>query len=122
MFERTKCTVATLCICSSWPLFLFLVLLLRFFYYMFTHVMLMCNAFCFVSVSLDIAKIFMQWCNLHSHNKHRRNCLQSLFVASSAVTEIKTRKGKGKAIPLEAWTGPEGSRRLRLPDFKTIVT
>jgi hypothetical protein len=27
---------------------------------------------------------------------------------------------KGKAIPLEAWTGPEGSRRLRLPDFKTI--
>ena len=29
---------------------------------------------------------------------------------------------KGKAIPLQAWTGPEGSRRLRLPDFKTIGT
>jgi len=29
-------------------------------------------------------------------------------------------KGKGKAIPLQAWTGPEGSRRLRLPDIKTI--
>ena len=27
-----------------------------------------------------------------------------------------------KAIPLQAWTGPEGSRRLRFPDFKTIVT
>ena len=27
---------------------------------------------------------------------------------------------KGEAIPLQAWTGPEGSRRLRLPDFKTI--
>jgi hypothetical protein len=27
---------------------------------------------------------------------------------------------KGKAIPLQAWTSPEGSRRLRLPDFKTI--
>jgi hypothetical protein len=26
---------------------------------------------------------------------------------------------KGKAIPLQALTGPEGSRRLRLPDFKT---
>jgi len=26
---------------------------------------------------------------------------------------------KGKAIPLQAWTGPEGSRNLRLPDFKT---
>ena len=31
-------------------------------------------------------------------------------------------KGKGKAIPLQAWTGPEGSRKLRLPDFKTIGT
>ena len=28
----------------------------------------------------------------------------------------------GKAIPLEAWTGPEGSKRLRHPDFKTIGT
>ena len=26
------------------------------------------------------------------------------------------------AIPLQAWRGPEGSRRLRLPDFKTIGT
>ena len=31
-------------------------------------------------------------------------------------------KCKGKAVPLQAWTGPEGSRRLRLPDFKTIGT
>ena len=31
-------------------------------------------------------------------------------------------KGKGKAIPLQSWTGPGGSRSLRLPDFKTIVT
>jgi hypothetical protein len=25
-----------------------------------------------------------------------------------------------QAIPLQAWTSPQGSRRLRLPDFKTI--
>jgi hypothetical protein len=31
-------------------------------------------------------------------------------------------KCKGKAIPLQALTGPEGSRRLRLPDFKIIST
>jgi hypothetical protein len=31
-------------------------------------------------------------------------------------------KGKGKTIPLQAWTGPGGSRRLRLSDFKTLVT
>jgi hypothetical protein len=29
---------------------------------------------------------------------------------------------KGKAIPLQALTGPGGSRRLRLPHFKTIGT
>jgi hypothetical protein len=31
-------------------------------------------------------------------------------------------KYKGKAIPLNAWTGPEGSRKVRLPDFKTVGT
>jgi len=30
--------------------------------------------------------------------------------------------GKGKAIPLPAWSGSEGSWRLRLPDFKTVGT
>jgi hypothetical protein len=28
----------------------------------------------------------------------------------------------GKAIPLQAWKGPEGSRRLRLPDLMTVGT
>ena len=26
----------------------------------------------------------------------------------------------GTAIPAQAWTGPEGSKKLRFPDFKTI--
>ena len=29
--------------------------------------------------------------------------------------------GKGKAVPLQAWTGPEGSRKLRFPDFVTTA-
>jgi len=29
--------------------------------------------------------------------------------------------GKGKTVPLQAWTGPEGSRKLRLPDFVTTT-
>jgi hypothetical protein len=33
-----------------------------------------------------------------------------------------TIQGKIKAIPLQALTGPEGSRRLRLPDFNTLRT
>jgi len=36
-----------------------------------------------------------------------------------AVTPLELR---GKAVLLQAWTGPEGSRSLRLPDFKTIGT
>jgi hypothetical protein len=31
-------------------------------------------------------------------------------------------KGKGKEIPLQASTRPEGTRRMRLPNFKTICT
>jgi hypothetical protein len=31
-------------------------------------------------------------------------------------------KVKGKALPVQAWTGPEGSNRSSLPDFKTIGT
>jgi hypothetical protein len=38
------------------------------------------------------------------------------------VNETPLFKGEGKAIPLQAWTGPEGSRSLRLPDFTTIGT
>ena len=30
-------------------------------------------------------------------------------------------KGKGKAVPLQTWTGPESSRKLRLPDFVTTA-
>jgi len=30
-------------------------------------------------------------------------------------------KGKGKAIPLQAWSDPECSRKLRFPDFMTTA-
>ena len=30
-------------------------------------------------------------------------------------------KGKGKAVPLPAWSGPEGPRKLRFPDFMTTA-
>ena len=28
---------------------------------------------------------------------------------------------KRKAVPLQAWNGPEGSRKLRFPDFMTTA-
>ena len=30
-------------------------------------------------------------------------------------------RGKGKAVPLQAWSGPKGSRKLRFPDFMTTA-
>jgi hypothetical protein len=33
---------------------------------------------------------------------------------------IEMSKGKGKSVPLQARTGPEGSRKLKRPDFKTL--
>jgi len=45
-----------------------------------------------------------------------------LNATTALPTENNPSKGKGKAIPLQAWAGPEGSRKLRLPDFKTIGT
>jgi hypothetical protein len=44
-----------------------------------------------------------------------QNCHNSLSMLPSVPS-------KGKVIPLQTLTGPEGSRRLRLPDFKTIGT
>jgi hypothetical protein len=40
------------------------------------------------------------------------------------ITEVKIegrKKVKGKAVPLQAWIGPEGSRKLRFPDFVTTA-
>jgi len=41
---------------------------------------------------------------------------------SDTCYDVMLKQVKGKAMPLQAWTGPEGSRRLRLPDFKTLDT
>jgi hypothetical protein len=30
-------------------------------------------------------------------------------------------KGKGKEFPLQAWSDPESSRKLRFPDFMTTA-
>jgi hypothetical protein len=37
-------------------------------------------------------------------------------------TEDVEYSSKGKTIPLQALTGPEGSRKLKLPDFMTVGT
>ena len=51
------------------------------------------------------------------------NCLCfCVYVPDDDLTEVETCRGtcdKLKAVPLQAWSGPEGSRKLRFPDFMT---
>jgi len=44
--------------------------------------------------------------------------LSTLFSNTLSITSSLN----VKAIPFQAWTGPEDARRLKLPDFKTIAT
>jgi len=39
----------------------------------------------------------------------------------SKTDQITLGKKKGKAVPSQAWSGPQGSRKLRLPDFMTTA-
>jgi len=50
--------------------------------------------------------------------------LNSIILHTSNFLKTVTKAAycQGKAIPLEVWSGPEGSRRLRLPDIKIIST
>jgi hypothetical protein len=57
------------------------------------------------------------WCQLYT-SKRQIQCA----VDNKLLTSVTIHWQKGKAIPLQAWTDPEGSRKLRLPDFKTIGT
>ena len=41
----------------------------------------------------------------------------NLYIAVVIIAVL----GKGKAVPLQAWSGPEGSRMLRFPDFMTTA-
>jgi len=61
---------------------------------------------------------------------HHRICGPSLTETSLCGACLFTFKPdkivvmnlKDKAIPFQAWRDPEGSRRLRVPDFKTVST
>jgi hypothetical protein len=40
-----------------------------------------------------------------------------VIVLEQTSVFILNSKGKGEAVLLQAWSGPEGSRKLRFPDF-----
>jgi len=50
---------------------------------------------------------------------HRNSAKEHVTTASKRTLHACT--SKGKAIPLQAWSGPEGSRKLISPDFMTMA-
>ena len=53
-----------------------------------------------------------------------QNCSCNQFHYIGTYKQVETNsmtKNRVKAVPLQAWTGPEGSRKLRLPDFVTTA-
>jgi hypothetical protein len=57
--------------------------------------------------------VYLNPLHVQDSNKH---------IIDENVHQVSYLQEKGKEIPLQTWTGPKGSRRLRLPDFKTIGT
>jgi len=37
------------------------------------------------------------------------------------LQHLNTNNKSGAAVPLKAWSGPEGSRKLRFPDYVTVT-
>jgi hypothetical protein len=48
--------------------------------------------------------------------------LHEKLESPATMTPVLKGEKKGRAIPLQAWTVPESSKRLRFPDFETIGT
>jgi len=43
------------------------------------------------------------------------------IVSKDPILILLSWRQKGKAVPLQSWTGPEGFRQLRFPDFVTTT-
>jgi hypothetical protein len=53
-----------------------------------------------------------------NQNGLKLNGTHHLLVYADDVSILR---GKGKAVLLQAWSGPEGSRKLRFPDYMTMA-
>jgi hypothetical protein len=48
-------------------------------------------------------------------------CYTDIITVQRRVRNTNNSNVKGKAVLLQAWNGPEGSRKLRFPDFMTTA-
>jgi len=60
----------------------------------------------------------------HAHKGIAENELylgKIFFFQKTCPLSFFNCKGRGKSVPLLAWSGPEGSGKLRFPDFMTTA-
>ena len=72
---------------------------------------------------MSLAAIFHQLSVTRSstaNSEYYSNGMLSI-VALSSITLLVCSPYKVKAVPLQAWSGPEGSRKLRFPDYMTTA-
>jgi len=72
-------------------------------------------------MKLILQTIALTKCWLHFKIQFASYSKHSPIKSKTKQNKNQTNKQK-KATPLQAWTGPEGFRRLRLPDIKTNGT
>jgi hypothetical protein len=72
-----------------------------------------CHIAAFLFLSTRIHKNFVSavaaFCKTIDHIESQVEFFASIFIY------------KGKSVPLQAWSGPEGSRKLRFPDYMTTA-
>jgi hypothetical protein len=56
-----------------------------------------------------------------AHKGSKRCVILGWYAMTHQQTDNREIKGKGKAVPLQAWSGPEGSMKLRFPDYMTMA-
>ena len=62
----------------------------------------------------NCTKFFFYRCTVHL------DTIKVSHIPTDALY-ISLIKVKGKSVPIQAWSAPEGSRKLRLPDFMTTA-
>jgi len=74
----------------------------------------------FISVTLE--RISVRFCSTWLAYSERWHAGLGLACHLQDLADfLKPLLCKGKAVPLQAWSGPEGSRKLRFPDFMTTA-
>jgi len=72
--------------------------------------------FLFIVIRINCNWVVTRWL-FYTYTKYEIYLCKHGFICRRIILC----KGKGKSVPLQAWSGQEGSRKLRIPDFVTTA-